>query len=353
MSMWGLVRHLDTKTFAPYLLFGDGDDVFSEAQQLGYSSTVISRSGWRRALLKTKVKRLLRRNQIDLVYVNCALTYSRLVAEAAHSLGVPIVWHVRENPFSNRVKKQLSAINCFADQLVVVSKEQLDALSGLSVPIRHVANGVDVSAFKPTNEPAQLEDIRRQYGLSENSLVYSIVGTIEPRKRTLLFAQAAAKVARVVPNSEFLIVGSGSDEDVTEVKRFTEQCTDLKGRVHFTGRISDIPGVFSVSDVFVMPSRWEGFPRSLIEAMAAGVASIATPVGDVPYIVEHGRDGLVVPVDEVEDMINAMQALAEDRDLRLELGQQARRKVESRYTWKVHMDAMEEVFNAALKPGEA
>jgi glycosyltransferase involved in cell wall biosynthesis len=86
------------------------------------------------------------------------------------------------------------------------------------------------------------------------------------------------------------------------------------------------------ADAFLLPSRGEGFPNSLVEAMAAGCAVVATPVGAVPEIFEDGRSGLITPVDDVTSLADAMRRIATDRDLRLALGAAGRTRVETHFT---------------------
>jgi glycosyltransferase involved in cell wall biosynthesis len=99
----------------------------------------------------------------------------------------------------------------------------------------------------------------------------------------------------------------------------------------FKGTTNDIATELANADVFVLSSRWESFPLSILEAMSASCAVIATDVGGVAEAIDHGRNGLLVPPDDVDALARAMRSLIEDQPLRKRLGATARKDFESRF----------------------
>jgi glycosyltransferase involved in cell wall biosynthesis len=87
----------------------------------------------------------------------------------------------------------------------------------------------------------------------------------------------------------------------------------LQDRVRFLGTRRDLPLLFAAMDVFALPSRWEGTPLALIGAMAAAVPVVATPVGGVTTVVEDGKTGRLVPVEDVEALAAGLAAALRDR----------------------------------------
>ncbi len=103
-------------------------------------------------------------------------------------------------------------------------------------------------------------------------------------------------------------------------------------RIHVAGFRADAPALTAACDVFVLPSRKrEGLARSLIEAMAYGVAPIVTDCGGSPELVVDGECGIVVPVDDVAAIAAAIRQLREDPELRARYGQAARQRIGTRF----------------------
>jgi glycosyltransferase involved in cell wall biosynthesis len=101
------------------------------------------------------------------------------------------------------------------------------------------------------------------------------------------------------------------------------------------------------AEVFLLPSRGEGFPNSLVEAMAAGMASVVTPVGAVPEIVADGG-AIVVPVRDPGVLCIAIERLVADLELRRRLGGEAHRAVRARYTPSSALPALAETYRCML-----
>ena len=105
----------------------------------------------------------------------------------------------------------------------------------------------------------------------------------------------------------------------------------LTGRVHFLGVRRDVPVVLRAADVFTLPSLSEGASITLMEAMAAGLPSVATGVGGMPEIMRDGVDGLLVPRQDPEKLAAAFRTLASDEALRARMGAAARARAEAEY----------------------
>ena len=101
------------------------------------------------------------------------------------------------------------------------------------------------------------------------------------------------------------------------------------------------------ADVFLLPSQGEGFPNSLVEAMAAGMASVVTPVGAVPEMVADGG-ALVIPVGDVGALRSSIERLAADPELRRRLGEEAQRTVCARYTPSSALPPLAEAYRHLL-----
>jgi glycosyltransferase involved in cell wall biosynthesis len=132
------------------------------------------------------------------------------------------------------------------------------------------------------------------------------------------------------------LVGSGEREP--EIRSLAEELR-LADRVEFPGARDDVPELLSASDLFVLTSRWEGLPRSIIEAMRAGLPVVASAVGGVGELVEDGRTGFLLDPDLEEssaaaELAGVLRRLLGSADLRHALGAAGRRRYEEHFTFE-------------------
>jgi glycosyltransferase involved in cell wall biosynthesis len=169
------------------------------------------------------------------------------------------------------------------------------------------------------------------------------VGRLGPEKGFDLLIAAFAKIAAAHPEWHLKIVGDGGLADT-----LARQAAGLglDGRVRFTGRVSDVFAELAASDLFVMSSRFEGFPNALGEAMAAGLPVISFDCPSGPRaLIRDGVDGVLVPPEDVAALANAMERLIGDAATRATLGARAAEVVE-RFSEDAVMARWEELLRA-------
>jgi glycosyltransferase involved in cell wall biosynthesis len=129
--------------------------------------------------------------------------------------------------------------------------------------------------------------------------------------------------------AQLVVVGDG--ELRRELQGYTQQL-GIGPHVHFLRYRCNAAAMMPGFDVFVHPSRWEGFGLVFLEAMAAGLPIVATQQGSIPEIVQHGQTGLLVPVDDVRALAHAVCILLADRNLAQSIGRVGRRRLEEKFT---------------------
>jgi 1,4-alpha-glucan branching enzyme len=144
-----------------------------------------------------------------------------------------------------------------------------------------------------------------------------LVANAWSRKRPEIFLAAAARVLDALPSARFLIAGAFSDEERRHL--LAELSAPVVGRVEFLGFVEDRRSLFQRLDVLMVPSINEGFGRTLVEAMLAGVAVVAADSGGHREIIKHRRTGLLVPPDDVAAFAEAVCQLARDPHARRRL----------------------------------
>ena len=151
------------------------------------------------------------------------------------------------------------------------------------------------------------------------------VGRLEHQKAHDVLITAFARVAPAFPEWRLQIVGSGSLESALRLQAGEHQ---VANRILWQSPVSDIWRFYRAASVFAFPSRFEGTPNALLEAMSAGLPSIISDsVPGALTLVSDGREGKVVPVDAVEPLADALRALMGDEALRERMGAAARRRV--------------------------
>ena len=151
------------------------------------------------------------------------------------------------------------------------------------------------------------------------------VGRLSPEKGLEEFLGVFARVAHEVPGLFLTIVGDGPERMRLEA---CARALGLTDRVSFVGWVRDPSVSFQEADFLVLPSYHESWGRVVIEALGAGLPVLMTDVGCAGEVVQHEKNGLVVPVGDVETMALALKRMAVDGDLRRQLGAQARSSIE-------------------------
>lgn len=174
-------------------------------------------------------------------------------------------------------------------------------------PFATIANGIDTNRFW---QPEARNRWRSENGFRENDLLVVSVGRLAPQKNPVALVNAIAEV----PAAKLLMVGDG----------ILRASLEGRERVHVLGVRADVPEILAASDIFALASDWEGLPLAILEAMAAGLPTVAARVGCVPELVEHGRTGLLVPRRDEKALACALNELAADHKRRHEMGTAAR-----------------------------
>ncbi len=171
-----------------------------------------------------------------------------------------------------------------------------------------IPNGVDLPSVPP-GLPASMR-------AATGDFTACFVGRLAPQKGLEHLLRAARLLEERGRQFRLILAGEGPEE---EKLRALAAGLRLAG-AEFAGYREDVRSLLAGCDIFVLPSHYEGMPLSVIEAMAAGLPVVATPVGGVPEVVEDGVTGLLVPVGDPEALSAAIEKLAASPELRLRMG---------------------------------
>jgi glycosyltransferase involved in cell wall biosynthesis len=219
------------------------------------------------------------------------------------------------------------------------TKAKLLAAGHASNRVTKISNGVPIG------------DVRDRAGASQgdtvgNRLRIGTVGRLSREKGHTVLLKAAKKLSSEHPKALFLFAGDGPERQVLE--RETREL-GLEEQVVFTGVRHDLAGFYESLDVFVMPSLHEALPMALLEAMAAGLAVVATIVGDISHVLSNGETGLLVAPGDVEALAKNIGALLCDAHLRQRLGGRARARVRTNYSAERMAEQYLKLYDQALR----
>lgn len=209
-----------------------------------------------------------------------------------------------------------------------------------------VPNGVDVAHFgRPAGEAAW-QELRARMQLTDGPFVITVSRLVEKNGiDDLITAVGLLRQRQVSVN--LLVVGSGPLAATLQAQAAR---LGLQNAVQFRGFVehAQLPTLLQFAQVFVRPSRSEGFGLAFVEAMAAGVPVVATSVGGIPDFVHHGSTGLLCPPNDPGDVADAIQRLLEDQAMRQQLVANAQRLVRQRYDWSIIAREMNGVFTGLM-----
>jgi glycosyltransferase involved in cell wall biosynthesis len=264
-----------------------------------------------------RLRRLVRRGRFDLVHTHMpfvalgARTISSRRARIVHTEHNTWEHHRPPTRWINRLTYSRNAAVIAVSHAVAASIRP-GLVASTWPPVHVIYHGAELSALSSSTPEARAK-ARVNLGLPDSAPVVGSVGNFTPKKdyRTLL--EATARVALQHHGLMLVLVGSGPlEHELCEVA----QSLGLLERVVFAGSRDDVEDLLPAFDVFALSSRNEGLPISLLEAMAAGVPSVATSVGGVPEVVTDGHDGLLAPAGDAAVLADAISRLLGAPDLR-------------------------------------
>ena len=233
--------------------------------------------------------------------------------------------------------------------IVAVSEGVREALlrwlPGLEKKIEVVRNSVDPARFWVPE--SQVHRIRQELGISEEDRVVLYAGRLIHDKGPDVLVKALSHLPTEEMSIRVLVAGDGPLEEKLR-KQIT--ASYFAGEVTFLGLRRDIPLLLNLADLVVIPSRREGLPMILLEAMAAHRPVIATPVGGIPEVIEHGVNGWLIPVQDALALAKAISLLLRSPDLCESLSNGASHtSVSARYSTEVTIKKLLDIYYNVLQ----
>ncbi|UCG17509.1 MAG: glycosyltransferase [Phycisphaerales bacterium] len=304
-----------------------------------------------------------RRRPFDIIY-GCELTPDGVAAASlARDLNLPLMVSsigsdAHTYPYMSRAfMRRTQRVVREANLILVESAGAVDAVRALvpeQLPIRVFNRGIDLVPFR---RPPGRETARRRLGLPLGRRLIVLVSLLGKNKGVQVLVDAFGRLENRFPDVDLVFVGSGPLS-----AWLARQVASLPWghRLHAIGRrpFNEIPDVLSACDVFCLPSFAEGLPKSVIEAMAAGLPVVATTVGGIPEVVQAGASGILIPARDPVALEAGLAELLGDPDKAAQMGKVGRQIALERYDTEKNsaelvVFARQAIARAAKKPGNS
>lgn len=268
-----------------------------------------------------RLRGLLRKAGARVLYANnrrAVLT----TGPGARLARVPVFWHIKQDVDRGRMdavalRLATYAAGCSRD----VQKAFQQRHPAFAGRIGYVPNGIPLAPFTASGS-----NLRASLNIPAEAVVIGLAGSITPRKGVDLFVQAALRLAERYPLTHFVVAGDAPDDYAWFKQEALAKAQPLvaSGRFHLPGYVADMPALYRTLDILALPSRAEGFGLVVAEAGAAGVPCVRTATGGYTETTVEGETGYVMPVDDLEALVDRLDRLVADPELRRRLGAAAR-----------------------------
>jgi len=289
--------------------------------------------------LLLKLYRLLRDQKVDIIQIHGA--YSLLNCFLSAKLaGIKIVYteHAKQTISEHSLARFAAKFFSYGTKKVVCVSENLrtfflEKLGVADARIQVIHNGIDVDRF-------QMD----QLSFSENrsKQVIGCIARLTEAKDHANLLEAFSLIVRKFKRVRLVLVGEG------EMRRDIERKIDalgLSATVELLGNRNDIPDLLAGMDIFVLPSKREGFPVSILEAMAAGRPVVSTDVGGVSEVIVSGENGIIVPPANAEALADALLKLLNAPDMCRVMGSEGQLTVRTSFSVESMMNSYSSLFD--------
>lgn len=243
-------------------------------------------------------------------------------------------WLLKPKRYVHRQLYRLAAH--FVSGFIAVSEQvkisMLETIGPVQDKITVICNGVDIKRYSQSSDKTST---RHELGLDANAILITQVGTLKGVKGHRYMIEAMPAIISQYPAANVLFIGDG---ELGETLQAQAAAMNVDSHVHFLGNRRDVPALLAVSDVFVLPSLWEGLSMSLLEAMASGLPVVASEVSGTVQVVLPGEMGYLVPPGDVPALTEAIKQVLVNPERAQMMGDKGRRHVAANFSAQKQAD---------------
>jgi len=348
--VFDIVKNLPLNKYEPYICTLTKIGVLGEdLERRGFKVYCLNRRGKFDLLAFFKLIKLIKNLKINIIHTH-RFTANLWGRVAGLIVGTKVIISTEHgiDSYKGKVRIFLDRLLAkYTSTLIAVSNDIKDFLTTKhkipNAKIKVIENGVDIERILRIDSDKLLQNDRISKLFKDNLIKIGIIGRLEPVKGHKYFLEAAKKWIFHNHNARFFIIGNGSLYH--EINDFIKD-RGLVNDIILTGARSDIPAILRKLDILVISSISEGLPITLLEAMAAKKAIIATKVGAIPDVLTNGLNGILVEPENAEQIYNAINKLLNHPHLIHTLGENAYRRIRERFDILNTIKQYEEVYFA-------
>jgi glycosyltransferase involved in cell wall biosynthesis len=325
-----LINHLDKEKYKVFFVAQPDSNIVTHQDEIDAKVIPMKMGQIYNPITILKLAFLVRKYHIDIIS-----THSGKDAW----LGA-IVGKITDTPVV-RIRHLLTKINSsksynLSTITIAVSKQVEEYLKSMGVKnVKTIYTGIDTELYKPNN----LHKLRKEFNISEDTIVIGIVAVLRAAKRHKDLIEAVSKIDRDV---KLVIVGDGPQRENLE-NLIKEK--HLEDKVIMTGQRNDVPEILSDFDIFVLPSQEEALGTSILEASSAGVPVIGSKVGGIPECVREDKNGLLFEAMNVEDLKEKLLELIDNKEKLDFYKQNARKFIEENFSVEKMVKETESLYD--------
>lgn len=307
------------------------------------------------SVVLVRLARIFRNEKIDLIHAHVSKP-GFLARLAALGTGIPVIYSPHGFSFhagSGKIGAKIYAgIERFAARyltakIIVVADAERALAQRFGVgnldQFVTVHSGIDLAPF---DTPVDPREIKASFQVPENSPLVGAVGRLYDPKQPVTLIEAAALIHASRPDVHFVWVGEGK----LKAKALAEiELHGLQSIFHLVGFRDNIPAIMKSLDCFVLPTLWEAFPLTILEAMAASVPIVASNVDGIPEAVLDGGTGFLVSPGDPSALADSILQILSNEQLAKRFSQNGRARVQKLFTRARMLDNIESVYEAVAK----
>ncbi len=299
-----------------------------------------------------------KRKQFDIVHLHGQHVFTALAAWVCKLLAIPTVMKITISkqvfaptsidkilpkkfiPFRkciNWLSRQSSAVITISQE---IAAELIDC-HFTPEKIQHITNGVNMSKFQPIS-PDEQSALRRELGLPEDKILALFCSRLIHRKGFDLIINAWPEIWKNHQDLHLVMVGDGNAEAQAHIQKLTQQTSP--SAITVVGQVANSAPYMQAADIFLFPSRKEGLPNALIEAMSCGCACIASDIGGNTDLISPEKAGLLFASGDYQDFSRHLNGLLAERGNIAELGLKAASYMKTHYDIKIIAAKLEQLY---------
>jgi glycosyltransferase involved in cell wall biosynthesis len=350
--VWDLVRNLDRRRFSPHVAWFYENEPLSQFVELQIPLFHIPKTKRFDFSTMRALGKIIKDNRIDVVNAHhfLSLIYAFYGCKLVNRIGLIYTEHSSWEIQAISPKWQMVGrmVLRFTDACVGISEKvrtELTTFFKLSNDRTHtITNGVDCRLLTAS---AKKNDFKSKYGFPPDDIIIGMVANLKKNKNHLFLLRVFQQLQHLNKRLKLVFVGQGFAGDPEgseeEIRRFINE-TALVENVFLLGSRADVPDLLKVFDIFCLTSYQEGLPLGLIEAMASGLPVVGTDVDGIRGVIEQGKNGFLVGLNDEQQLAAALQKLVEDPSLRLRFGARSREIASQNYSLEDCIEKYQRLF---------